>query len=368
MAITINGSEYATIQEAINAAQPGEIILVGPGTYTENLVIPADKDGISLLSTDGAGSTTIVGTAGSLGTILLQPGADNVRIGDLGQGFTVVGFDGDPGLETAAVYLQGAHAGVVIQGNDIVANGDAGLMSEYAFPIIDLLVDSNVFSGQTFVGDQPAGSGFGQQFTLPNVPRQLVVLGNGSGSGPSLSSGIVFSNNEISGVAGGESSTNPGVMQGNTLVTIDATGSQIFGNIFSGFTAGSGYALRARRGDTDIHDNTVDESGGGGSLNGGAGADRMYGEAGDDVITGGADRDLFYFGPNAGNDTITDFVDGLEKLYIQNVSGVDDFSDLSISTNGSGWAVITYADGSSITLVGVTAAQVGADDFIISGG
>ncbi|HYE42698.1 MAG TPA: M10 family metallopeptidase, partial [Caulobacteraceae bacterium] len=100
------------------------------------------------------------------------------------------------------------------------------------------------------------------------------------------------------------------------------------------------------------------------SLNGGDGRDTLNGDAGDDVLTGGAHADKFWFsGSGFGADTITDFHNGLDRIRVTGVAGVDDFSDLAVAANGSGWAVITFPDGSTVTLEGVTTAQVDAADF-----
>ena len=111
---------------------------------------------VELVSENGAGTTSIVGsvTAGSLGTIHVLPGINNVTIGGLDQGFKIVGYDAPlPGIENATVYLQGAHNGITIQGNEIESNGEGGLLTEYGQSVTHLIVDSNIFSGQTFVGE-----------------------------------------------------------------------------------------------------------------------------------------------------------------------------------------------------------------------
>jgi len=100
-------------------------------------------------------------------------------------------------------------------------------------------------------------------------------------------------------------------------------------------------------------------------IDGGAGNDKLLGELGNDTLTGGAGADQFWFNvANFGTDTVTDFADGTDKIRITGIAGVDDFSDLTVTTNGSGWAVITLPDGSNITLTGTTAGQVDASDFL----
>lgn len=56
------------------------------------------------------------------------------------------------------------------------------------------------------------------------------------------------------------------------------------------------------------------------TLLGGAGRDTLMGGEGNDVLTGGAGRDTFYFwGPSIGNDRITDFEAGTDRIVIDPV-------------------------------------------------
>jgi len=255
--VCASGCRFTTIQAAVNAASEGDEILVGPGTYQENITI--DKN-IKLLSTSGSASTTIEGISGigSLGTITINNNTTGVQIGDINQGFKIIGIDnGNPRIENAAIYFQGNHSNAIVRGNEIVANGDAGLMTEYSAVISGFVIESNTFTGKTFIGNNPAGDGFTQQFELPNVPRQLVVIGGGaSGTSATL---ITFRNNIINGIAGGTNSS--GQPQGNTLVTIDADNSIIQGNTFEGVTSRFATSLRARRPNTIIQNNTFKSTG-----------------------------------------------------------------------------------------------------------
>ncbi|MBL9151358.1 MAG: right-handed parallel beta-helix repeat-containing protein, partial [Verrucomicrobiales bacterium] len=253
--------DHATIQAAVSAAAAGDTILVSDGTYVENVVI--DKN-LTLLSENGRGATFIQGISGTgaLGAIQVTNNTSSVQIGASGQGFTIVGIDGNGSLENAAVYFQGNHSGAQVLDNEIVANGDHGLLTEYGAIVSGFVIDGNTFSGKTFAGAQPGGIGFGTQFdTGNNVPRQLVTIGNGSGNlATANATNITFTNNLITGVAGGISSDNGTSEQGNTLVTIDAATSTISGNTFAGTTNRFATSLRVRRPDTVISGNTFDSS------------------------------------------------------------------------------------------------------------
>jgi hypothetical protein len=253
---TVVASPFCTITDAINAALDDDEIVVEPGNYVENVTIDLPVD---LVSAGGRAVTIIEGIsgAGSLGTIVISPNVDGVQIGDVDQGFTIVGIDnGDPGIENAAVYFQGNHAGAGVFGNKIVANGDHALLTEFGATVTGFEIRENEFAGTTFF-PPPAGEGFGQQFTLANVPRQLVVMGGGAGGGNT--SDVVFSDNLITGTSGGVNAN--GDQQGNTQVTIDAVGAVIRDNGFFGTTTRFGTSVRARGPDTDIARNTFDDAG-----------------------------------------------------------------------------------------------------------
>ncbi|MBK9150785.1 MAG: hypothetical protein IPM26_07205 [Saprospiraceae bacterium] len=235
-----------TIQYAISQSLAGDNVHVGAGTYNENLSV--DRS----LSFFGGGMANVIGSDVSPGTFHILPAINNVLI----DGFIIVGFDSpNPAIERAAIYLQGNHTNITIQNNTVTAAGEAGYLEEFGAMNVNVTISNNIFNGQTFVGPMPAGCGFSMQFTLHNVPRQLVVVSNNS-------SNVIFTNNIISGTTGGPS-TEPGCTvtgQGNNLVTIDATNVTISGNTFNGTMYGSSSMLRARGTQVSVSGNTFDGS------------------------------------------------------------------------------------------------------------
>lgn len=308
-----------SIQAAIDAAAPGATVWVAAGTYTENLLI---SQSVTLLALDGPGSTIINGTStgGSNGTIKIADGADNVQIGDnAGHGFTINGFDNPttPAQETAAVYLLSTNAlgqlgidGFELRGNIVNANGDAALLSNWEAEITNAVIDGNTFGGKTFAGTNPAS---GDQFSVLNVARQLVIFGQGSTPASNKANNIDFTNNTITGTAGNAT-------LGDHLVTIDAKNSLISGNTFEGYTAYGRYDLRARGENTEISNNTVNhsvtqsQSNGfavtnnttgpftGNTLIGDGLADALVGTPGDDTFVSSLGDDIFVGG--LGSDTV----------------------------------------------------------------
>jgi VCBS repeat-containing protein len=399
-------SGFASIGAAVayaNTVTGPVTIMVAPGTYTENIVI--GRDDITLLSTGGAGSTTINGVqAGSeLGTIQLAPGADNVKIGSIGHGFTIVGIDGNGAIEKAAIYVQGDHHDLTVQGNVVTANGDEALLTEYGAAVNGFTIDSNTFNGQTFSGANPSGTVSHQFDVDSNFPRGLVVIGNG-GSGPWTTQRIYFTNNTVSGTAGGVATD--GTPIGNTLVTIDADNSTIHHNTITGFTDGNGYALRARGPNTNITENVVDNSaanpdstshgyyidnhgthpnynansliGGSGdeilygtpgreTIDGGDGKDIIIGGTGDDVLTGGNGDDTFIYVAGDGNDEIRGGA-GTDTLEITGSAGDNVFRVENLDNNDK---LEVTVDGGHLSVTGVEEITIvggGGNDTLIVGG
>jgi Ca2+-binding RTX toxin-like protein len=96
-------------------------------------------------------------------------------------------------------------------------------------------------------------------------------------------------------------------------------------------------------------------------LNGGKGNDTLVGGAGNDIMTGGQNDDTFVVGDGSGDDHVTDF-EKKDVIAVNDVAGVDDFSDLTI-VNVGGNAVISWGTGDSITLDGYKASKLTAANF-----
>ena len=95
-------------------------------------------------------------------------------------------------------------------------------------------------------------------------------------------------------------------------------------------------------------------------LNGMAGNDTLAGRGGSDVLTGGSGADRFVFANWEGNDRITDFQNGLDRIEINGPP--DSLADLSIYNSANG-AVISWNGATTIQLVGIDRGQLDASDF-----
>ncbi len=109
------------------------------------------------------------------------------------------------------------------------------------------------------------------------------------------------------------------------------------------------------------------------SIFGDAGSDTLMGLLGDDILGGGSGADIFRFyfrntpGDESGHglDVIEDFEIGVDKIQFD-VADIDlTFDPLDFITQQGEDAVISYGDGSSITLLGVDGESLEGDDFLI---
>ena len=101
---------------------------------------------------------------------------------------------------------------------------------------------------------------------------------------------------------------------------------------------------------------------GGDKLFGGSGRDTLDGGTGDDVLTGGLAADQFWFRATSGDDTITDFQDGTDRIRI--LSGATAFSGLTLTTVGEN---VRVSFGTvSIVIENITTADLSAADFLFS--
>ncbi len=113
-------------------------------------------------------------------------------------------------------------------------------------------------------------------------------------------------------------------------------------------------------------------AGGGVTIIGSDGADRisarlgndlLNGGAGDDTLIGGSGDDTFAFdGAGFGRDTVARFADGLDRIEIGSALAAD-FGDLTIVDQGSR-TVIDFGNGDMIVLRGIDASSLDAGDFL----
>ena len=135
----------------------------------------------------------------------------------------------------------------------------------------------------------------------------------------------------------------------------------------------------------DLRDNTLKGGGGDDTLYGGpdGGDDKLYGEedndriyggkgndtivggTGDDLLSGGPDDDTFVFAPGVGNDTITDFTDGDDKIDLSAFTDITSVDDLSMEQQEGDVVIdLSKQGGGTIILSDFDITDLNAPDFI----
>src|SRR5262249_31471143 len=92
----------------------------------------------------------------------------------------------------------------------------------------------------------------------------------------------------------------------------------------------------------------------------------IFAWSGDDHLTGSSGKDLFVFSQPIGDDTIHSFNASEDRIDLIGYMGFANFDDVQrhLAQDNAGNAVITLADGQTITLNGVASASLGAGHFV----
>jgi Ca2+-binding RTX toxin-like protein len=104
-------------------------------------------------------------------------------------------------------------------------------------------------------------------------------------------------------------------------------------------------------------------------LNGNGGNDTIAGGGGNDSLTGGAGADTFVYANGGGADTINDFNRAFnDKIDVTGVSGIFNLADIQArATQQSGFTLIDFGAGNTLSLTGVAANSLVASDFVFTG-
>ncbi|WP_029586060.1 Ig-like domain-containing protein, partial [Bradyrhizobium sp. URHD0069] len=92
----------------------------------------------------------------------------------------------------------------------------------------------------------------------------------------------------------------------------------------------------------------------------------IFAWSGDDHLTGSSGTDLFVFSQPIGHDTIYSFDDATDQIDLIGYADFTTFGDIQthMTDDGNGDAVVTLADGQSITFHGVNAASLTESNFV----
>jgi Ca2+-binding RTX toxin-like protein len=108
--------------------------------------------------------------------------------------------------------------------------------------------------------------------------------------------------------------------------------------------------------------NTLIGNGGNNRLNAGIGDDFLVGSGGSDWLAGGEGADTFEFYDDFDTDRITDFTDGIDRLYSGDVQTEKEFNRLDIRQSGNN-VVIDFGRGDRVIIEDITAGAISLADF-----
>jgi hypothetical protein len=169
---TTQSTQYPTIQAAVNAANPNDVIAIDAGTYNERVTVTKS------LTIQGASNTTTIvdgtGLSGAGSGFYINTGITNVTIKNL----TVKNFAGTSPNQYAGIYASGGNDNLTVQNTIVKDNvGGAGIYANG--PITNVLIDGNDVSGHTAAFGAARG----------------IVIWNGLKSNITVTNNTVYNNN-----------------------------------------------------------------------------------------------------------------------------------------------------------------------------
>lgn len=338
--------------DSIDGGAGHDSIIAGAG---DDLVYGGDgNDWIS----GAAGSDTLYGGAGAdVFAITDDHEADIIHGGETGPDFDTISFANYASTEGVAVTFTGSESGTY----DFAGTNGAGSFSGI-----------EAISGTAYADTLDASQSGSAQYLSAGEGNDLVKGGSGADT-------IYFGagNDTVFGGAGDDQIDDVANGQMGSVTYIDAGAGN--DTVWSGDAAdtvlgGAGAdVLMAESGD-----DLVKGDAGNDRLYGGDGNDVLQGGSGADLLYGGAGDDRFQFVTAGGGDVIGDFdltlADGrtLDQLDISDLDAGDGSPpriwDVQITDDGQGNALLTFPQGESVILQGISPAAVMADGMLAAMG
>ncbi|MFO1327858.1 MAG: calcium-binding protein [Rubrivivax sp.] len=353
-------------------------VVVDGGEGTDTLDASALPAGVALLELrGGSGSDTLLGSAGAdtisggFANDLVQAGAgDDLVLWNPGDSSDAV--DGGSGSDTQV--FNGANIGEQIH---LSASGAVATLTRDVATITMTLTDVETLrlaalgGSDTITIDDQDGTA---------IEWVSIDLAGSGGVGDALVDNVVMraTAGDDSLLVGGDAAR---VLAEGLSASVELLRSEtVYDRLIVALGAGhdvldaSGMAASAPRLFVDAGEGDDVLTGGAGPdvLMGGDGDDVLIGGDGDDVLDGGAGDDILIGG--AGNDTylngeiaIEGFAAGADRIDLRAVAGLG-FDALMRQSHMEGAdAVLDLGNGEHVTLIGVSLAQLHADDFVFGG-
>ncbi len=240
--LAVGTGQYTTIQAAVNAAQPGDTVLIPPGTYSENVLV---NKPLIIKSSAGA-ATTIVKAAVPSNDVFLLSGS-GMRV----EGLTLTG--GRAGVEFSGASQSSvtdiiAHDNVYAVLIEHAANNkvSASNLSNNGYGIYLDGSSGNTFSGNVATYESGNGNALGDGIYMRESNSNAIVqnvLSNNHVYGISLlsSSNNVLSNNSIN--ANEEFAVRLRDNSNNNTFTFNTFSGNAKLAVYSGYSSGNRFYL-----------------------------------------------------------------------------------------------------------------------------
>ena len=214
-------ADFTTIQDAVDAATPGDTIIVYPGTYTQSVNV--NKDHLTIQSESGAEATIV--QVGGIGARGFEVTADYVNI----KGFTIK-YLGEYHAETG-IYLNDVEQ-CDISNNIIISSEE------------EVLIEGTILRG-------PFNTGIDLDNSSSNNLENNIIIGSYLGRGIFLyhSNGNTLLNNTV---GSGELSTGSGITLSHS------NNNRLTGNIVRNFT--NGIFITSLSNYNTLDNNTISDS------------------------------------------------------------------------------------------------------------
>ncbi len=219
-------TDYAFIQDAIDASATGDYVCVESGSYYEDISLPAHD--LAVEGVDGSGATTIKGT-GTGSTVSTGSSGYTLRLA----GFTITGGEAQYGAGLYAPYMYGELEDLVISGNTCTTYSGCYGTGMYAYgplTVRDVTVTGN------YANPVVASGSYGYAYgTGAYLPSDITI------EGMTVSNNYVYSSNTAAGAylyvygAGAQLNSVTGAIDDLTVTgnyVYDASGSTAYVQVY----------------------------------------------------------------------------------------------------------------------------------------
>ena len=362
-ALTISGSgetgatvtlfDDANNNGVVDAGESLTTTAVSASAFSVDISLAAGTHNVRAIQTDVAGNVSAASTTLSVIVDTTAPtvsGATNDVLSPNGKTLTVTSVTdtGGSGMLSVQV-INGANTFNLIQGSSptttwSLSSGSAlsGISNGNTVTIKVTDIAGNVadFSGTAPAGisGAPINLGLTNPSTDPTAPTAITL--SGIPTGWTLNTGTNNGDGTWTVQTNDPSSltvTTPADFNGAMVLGVNMTWTNPDGSIGSAYVADNVEAY--------------------------APGNPIFALSSDDNLTGSSGNDTFVFAQPIARDVIHSFDAAHDKIDLIGFTGVIDFASLVIADDANGNAVVTMANGSTITVMGVHAADLGAGNF-----